>query len=84
MAKIYIWREVKNQRINELSIEYMMNQNLNMKKAFREQVKVCLENTFSASSMTQISKILLKTNTRVLELVMFYDNRKMQRKCSEC
>ena len=85
MAKIYICLEEKNQRINELSIGYMMNPNLIMNKSFREQVKVCLKNTFSTSIMTIISKILLKTNTRVLALVMFYENRKkLKRKCSEC
>ena len=30
--------------------------------------------------MTQISKILLKQNTRVLALVMFYENRKKSKK----
>ena len=43
MAKSYIWLEEKNQRINEFSIGYMMNPNLNMNKSFREQVKVCLK-----------------------------------------
>ena len=57
-----------------------MNLNLNMNKAFREQVKVYLKNTCSKSTMTKISKIVFKTNTRVLALVMFYDNRK---KCKE-
>ena len=80
MAKSYIWLEETNQRIHEFSIGYMMNPNLNMKKYFREQVKVCLKNTFSTSTMTHISKILLKTNTRVLELFMFYENIK---KCKE-
>ena len=80
MAKSYIWLEEKNQRVNEFSIGYMMNPNLNMNKVFREQMKVCLKTTFSTSTMTQISKILLKPNTRVLSLVMFYDNRK---KCKE-
>ena len=68
----YIWLEEINQRINELSIRYMMNQNLSMNQAFREQVKVCMKNTFSTSTMTQISKILLKPDTRVLVLVMFF------------
>ena len=85
MDKSYIWFEETNQRINELSIGYMMNPNLNMNKVFREQVKVCMKTIFSTSNMTQISKILLKPNTRVLALAMFFDNRKkMQRKCSEC
>ena len=36
MAKIYIWLEEKNQRINELSIGYIMNPDFNINKAFRE------------------------------------------------
>ena len=84
MAKSYIWLEETNQRINEFSIGYMMNPNLSMNKVFREQVKLCMKATFSTSTMTHISKILLKPNTRVLSLVMFFENRKkMQRKCSE-
>ena len=85
MAKSYIWLEETNQRINEFSIGYMINPNLSMKKYFREQVKVCMRITFSTSTMTHISKILLKPNTRVLLLVLFYENRTtMQIKCSEC
>ena len=62
-----------------------MNPNLNMNKVFGEQVKVCMRTTFSTSTMTKISKILLKPNTRVLSLVTFFENRKkLQRKCSEC
>ena len=71
MAKSYIWIEEKNQRINELSIGYMMNPNLIIKKGFKEQVKVCMKTTFSTSTMTHISKIILKPNTRVLALFMF-------------
>ena len=71
--------------MNEFSIGYTMNPNLNTNKALREKVKVFLKNTFSTSTMTHISKISLKKNTRVLALVMFYENRKKnQRKCSEC
>ena len=85
MDKSYIWIEETNQRINEFSIGYMMNTNLIINKAFREQVKVCLKTTFSTSTLSHISKIWLKPDTRVIALVMFFDNRKkMQRKCSEC
>ena len=75
-ARNYIWLEETNQRINGFSIGYIMNPNLSMKKAFREQVKVCMRTTFSTSTITHISKIPLKPNTRVLELVMFFENRK--------
>ena len=85
MAKSYILLEEKNQRINEFSIGYMMNRNLSMNKVFREKVKVCTKTKFSTATITQISKIPLKPNTRVLALVMFLENRKkIQIKCSEC
>ena len=73
-AKSYIWLDKRNQRINELSLGYMKNPNLNMNKVFRKKVKVCMKTTFSSSTMTHISKIVLKPNTRVLVLVMFFDN----------
>ena len=76
MAKICIWIEETNQRINEFSIGYMMNPNLHKKKVFREQVKVGIKNTFGTSTNAHIGKILLKENTRVLALVMMYENRK--------
>ena len=60
MSKSYIWLEEKNQLINDLSIGYMMNPNLNKNKTFREQVKVCLKNTFGPSTKIHISKILSK------------------------
>ena len=80
MAKSYIWLEESNQRINELSIVYMMNPNFSVNKAFKDQVKVCLKTTFSTSTLSHISKILLKPDTRVLSLVIFFDNRN---KCRE-
>ena len=80
MFKIYIWLEETNQRINEFSFGYTMNPNLNTKEAFKEQVKVCLKNKFGLSTNIHIDKRLSKNNTRVLALVMFYENRK---KCKE-
>ena len=57
MSKGYIWLEETNKRINEFSIGYTMNPNLNTNKAFREQVKVCLKNTFGPSTNIHIGKI---------------------------
>ena len=76
MAKRFICIEETNQHINEFSIGYITNPNLNTNKAFREQVKVGLKSTFGPSTNTHIGKTLLKDNTRVLALVMFYENRK--------
>ena len=62
-----------------------MNPNLSINKTFKNQVKVCMKNAFSTSTMTHISKMSLKLDTRVLALVIYFENRKnMQRKCSEC
>ena len=79
MAKSYIWLEEKNQRINDFSIVYMMNPNLIMKKAFKEQVKIYVKTTFATTTQSHISKILLKPDTIVLSLVMLYDTRR--KKC---
>ena len=76
MSKRYIWIEEKNQRINEFSIRYMMNPNLNTNRAFREQVKVCLKNKFVTDTNIHIGKTVLKNNTRVLALFIFYENGK--------
>ena len=43
-------------------------------------MKVFLKTPFSTSTLTHSSKFLLKPDTRVLELVMFFENRK---KCKE-
>ena len=45
MAKSYICLEETNQHINDFSIGYMMNPNLSINKALKEQVKLCLKNT---------------------------------------
>ena len=76
MSKSYIWIEEKNQRINELSIGYMMNPTLNRNRAFKYQVKVCLKQTFGPDTNSHISKTLQKPNTRVLSLVIFYESGK--------
>ena len=60
MSKSYILIEEKNQRINEFSIGYMMNPNLNPNRDFREQVKVCLKNTFGPDINIHIGKTLSK------------------------
>ena len=71
MANMYIRIEETNQRINEFSILYMMNPNLSINKAFKDQVKICLKNTSGIMTQQHISKILLKPNTRVLSLSNF-------------
>ena len=85
MSKNYIWLEETNQRINEFSIGYIMNPNLIINKAFKQQVEICMKTTFSEMTQQHISKILSKTNTKVLALVMSYvTSKKKQGKFSKC
>ena len=52
MAKIYIWIEETKKRINEFSIRYMINPNLNINKAFKGQVTKFMRTTFGAKNPT--------------------------------
>ena len=44
----------------------------------------CIKATFGAITQPHISKILSKTNTRVLELFMFYETRPKHIKVLSC
>ena len=52
-----------------------MNTNLVIKKAFKEQVKICMKTTFATNTQQHISKRIFKSDTIVLALVMFFYNR---------
>ena len=54
----------------------MLNNELDINKAFKEQVKNNLAKSFSGTTMMPIKKVLKKENTCVLSLLMFYENRK--------
>ena len=60
MAKSYILFEETNERINEFSIGYMMNSNLSINKAFKEQVKICKKTRFGTMNQQHISKTSFK------------------------
>ena len=60
MYKRYIWLEETNQRINELSIGYMMNPNLSINRAFKGEVKIYMKTAFGTMTQQHISKILSK------------------------
>ena len=75
MDKRFIWLNETKKRINEFKIGYMINLNLNIKKAFKEQVETFMKKTFGAIRQLFIRAKLLKKKTRVLALIMFYDTR---------
>ena len=53
----------------------MINPNLNINKEFREQVETCMFTTFGEITQLLIKATLVKNNTSVLALIMFYDAR---------
>ena len=62
-----------NQRINEVSFGYTFNSSLHTIEVFKEQVKACLKPAFGADTNKHVNKTLLKQDTIVLALVVFYE-----------
>ena len=60
MDKIYIWLEETKELINEFSIGYMINPNLNINKAFKEEVTDFMKNTSCAITQLHIITISAK------------------------
>ena len=52
----------------------MCNRTLYRHKVFKEQFKLCLNNTFGADTNKQINVILKIPNTRVIALVVRYEH----------
>ena len=69
--KLY-WR--KKWTYEWVSFEYMCNPTLYKHKVFKDQVKSCLGNTFSADTKKHINDILLRPNTRVIALIVNYEH----------
>ena len=84
MDKSFIWIEEKKELISEFSTGYMNNPKFNINKAFIEQVNKCMNNTFGPSTQLFIGSTLAKSNSRVLEILIFYETRKILRKISKC
>ena len=74
MSKRKVYIEITNERINEFSFAYMCNPNLFRHKVFKEQVILCLKDTFGADTNKQINLILKRRNTRVIVLIINYEH----------
>ena len=74
MSKRKVYIEITNERINEFSFAYMCNPYLFRHKVFKEQVRICLKDTFGADTNKQINVILKRPNTRVIELIINYEH----------
>ena len=65
--------------MNQFAIGYMVNPILYVNKALRYQVEKCLKEKFHSSTQSDIKNLMVKANTYVISLVMFYDNRTMNK-----
>ena len=74
MSKRNVYIEITNERINEFSFAYMCNPTLFRHKVFKEQVILCLKDTFGADTNKQINVILKRPNTRVIALIINYEH----------
>ena len=74
MSKRNIYIEETNECMNDFSFAYMCNSNLYRHKVFKDQVKICLNNTFGADTNKQINVIFLRPNTRVIALIVNYEH----------
>ena len=66
MDKRFIWLNETKQLINEFTIGYMINTDLNVNKDFREKVEKCMYTTFGEITQPFIKATLAKNNTGVL------------------
>ena len=73
--KRFIWLNETKKLINEFTITYMINSGLNVTKEFREQVEKGMHTAFGEITQLFIKATLLKNNTSVLALTLFYETR---------
>ena len=59
----------------QFQVGYMLNPELKSNKAFKEQVDTNTEKSFSGAAIMPFRNVLQKGNTRVLSLLIFYENR---------
>ena len=74
MAKPFILIN-KTKCMFQFTIGYMIDPSFIGNKTFREQVEKCMFTTFGSITEPFIKTKLLKKNTCVLALIMFYDTR---------
>ena len=71
MAKSFIWLEENKEHINEISIGYTINPNLNINISFRKQVNKSMNTIFGEITQPNIITTMEKNNTRAIELSLF-------------
>ena len=74
MSKIMVCCYSTDESINQFAISYMINPSLKCNKVFRLQFENYLRVSFYDRTMETIKYCLMKKNTCVMELIMFYEN----------
>ena len=74
MYKRMVHYYTTDKTINQFSIGYMINPSLKFNNVLITQVEKCLSVSFSTRTMKTIKDCLMKKNTCVMALIMFYEN----------
>ena len=82
--RLLLWHVVNKMIINQkgggggyqFQSGYMLNPGSSINKDFKEQVENNLARNFSSAKIASIIILLREENTRVISLLMFYENRK--------
>ena len=61
---------------SQFQVGYVSNTGLNVNRAFKEKNDIIMAITLESITMVLISKVLIKQKTRVISLLVFYENRK--------
>ena len=61
---------------SQFQVGYVSNTGLNVNRAFKEKIEIIMAITLESITMVLISKVLIKQKTRVISLLVFYENRK--------
>ena len=74
MSKIMVHCYTTDENINPFSIGYIINPSLKCDNVFKIQVEIFLSVLFSFRTIKNIKDFLMKNNTCVMVLLIFYEN----------
>ena len=75
MYKIFVYVNTTEERIHKFVIDYIINPTLHVNKVFIYQVEKFLRDTFHKNTMEGIINFMIKNDTCVIALVMFYETK---------
>ena len=75
ISKTFVYINTREESINQFAIGYMIDPKFHVNKVFRDQVEKCLRATFHQNTMKGMKYVLIKNDTCVIVLVIFYETK---------